>query len=206
MLKDALAHSCNVAFAEIAGELGADVLQHYAELAGFNSRLTVNGIKTAAGRVDVKQAAPVELAWAGIGQYTNTANPLAFMVFMGSIANDGLSVSPAIIARENIFPALAKAEKRMLPEETAKKLKRMLRNNTLTVYGEHRFSGLELCAKSGTAEVGEGKEPHAWFAGFLDREDFPYAFVVVIENGCTGSRTAAAVAASVLHAAVDRYQ
>ena len=203
-LRDALAHSCNVAFAQIAGEVGADALQHYAELAGFNNRLTFDGIKTAAGKVDVKHAAPVELAWAGIGQHTNTANPLAYMVFMGAIANGGLSVAPEIIARENMLPAMTKAEKRILPTETAEKLKEMLRNNTLAVYGESRFSGLELCAKSGTAEVGKGKEPHAWFAGFLDREDFPYAFVVIIENGGTGSRTAAAVAAGVLHAAVAR--
>ncbi|HHX74932.1 MAG TPA: penicillin-binding protein [Firmicutes bacterium] len=203
-LKEALAHSCNVTFADIAMELGAETLTHYAELAGFNNRLTVNGIRTAAGRVDVTQAAPVELAWAGIGQYTITANPLAFMVYMGAIANGGLGVAPELVAREDIFPAVTKAQKRILPEETAAKLKAMLRNNTLAVYGESRFSGLELCAKSGTAEVGKGKEPHAWFAGFLDREDYPYAFAVIIENGGTGSRTAAAVAAGVLQAAVTR--
>ena len=40
-----------------------------------------------------------------------------------------------------------------------------MRNNTISEYGEDNFRGLELCAKSGTAEVG-GMKPHAWFAGF----------------------------------------
>ena len=66
-LEQALAHSCNAAFAQIALELGDAVLQKYANLAGFNSYLVVDGIKTAVGRVDVRNAAAVDLAWAGIG-------------------------------------------------------------------------------------------------------------------------------------------
>ena len=57
--------------------------------------------------------------------------------------------------------------------------------------------------KSGTAEVGEGKKPHAWFTGFLAREDYPLAFVVLIENGGIGSQTAASVARRVLQTAVS---
>ncbi|NLC11250.1 MAG: penicillin-binding protein, partial [Firmicutes bacterium] len=89
-LEQALAHSCNVAFAHIALELGAETLQKYADLSGFNAGLDVDGIKTAAGRVNVLAAEGADLAWAGIGQYTNTANPLNFMAFMGAIANNGV--------------------------------------------------------------------------------------------------------------------
>lgn len=78
-----------------------------------------------------------------------------------------------------------------------------MRNNTISEYGEDNFRGLELCAKSGTAEVGGDEKPHAWFAGFLDREDYPLAFVVVIENGGSGASVAGPVAANVLQVAVQ---
>ena len=66
----------------------------------------------------------------------------------------------------------------------------MMRNNVISSYGEGQYRGLELCAKSGTAEVGGNRMPHAWFAGYMEREDCPLAFVVVVENGGGGSRVA----------------
>ncbi len=204
-LEKALAVSCNTAFAQITLELGADILQEYADLAGFNSRLEVDGIKTAAGNVDVTGVKGADLAWAGIGQYTNTANPLNFMAYMGAIANDGVRVTPRILKERGIlsFIPASYEQKRVLSQKTAEQLKQLMRDSTITASHEEKFKGMELCAKTGTAEVGGGKQPHAWFAGFLDREDFPLAFVVVIENGGFGRSAAAPVAAKVLQAAVD---
>lgn len=199
-LEEALAHSCNTSFAQIALEIGAVRLQEYAEGAGFNSALLVDGIHTVPGRIELAHAGKAELAWAGIGQFTDTANPLNFMSFVGAIGNKGLAVTPTIIARRGLFTSPSPGiKKRILPETTATTLSKMMRHNTVTVYGENNFKGLELCAKSGTAEVGEGKKPHAWFAGFLDREESPLAFVVIIEGGGSGSSAAAAVASAVLH-------
>ncbi len=197
----ALAESCNVAFAHITVELGANTLQEYADIAGFNSSLEVNGIKTAVGKVNVTGAEGGKLAWAGIGQDNDLANPLNFMTYMGAIANGGVRTTPRIISEKGMFSSLG-GNKRILSEDTAKKLGEMMRNNVKSSYGENNYAGLELCAKSGTAEVGEGKKPHSWFAGYLDREDCPLAFVVVIENGGSGSKVAAPVAAKVLQAAV----
>ena len=74
-----------------------------------------------------------------------------------------------------------------------------------TAYGTTRFPNMELCAKSGTAEVGEGQTPHAWFAGFLTNEDAPYAFVVLVENGGGGNAVAGTVAGKVLNVIVNGY-
>ena len=62
---------------------------------------------------------------------------------------------------------------------------------------------MDLCAKSGTGEVGGGKAPNAWFAGFLRNEDAPYAFVVLVENGGSGAEAAGGVAAKVLNTLVN---
>ncbi|MGI6548740.1 MAG: penicillin-binding transpeptidase domain-containing protein [Syntrophomonadales bacterium] len=205
--EEALAKSCNVAFAHITLAIGQDKLQQYAEKAGFNASLEVNSIKTRIGRVNVENAEGGDLAWAGIGQYSNTANPLSFMAYVGAIANDGVRVSPRIL-KDNLLSHLIRSiagKDRILSAETAGKLESMMRNNVLETYGEGNYSGLQLCAKTGTAEVGKGKEPHAWFAGYMDREDCPLAFVVVVENGGGGSRVAGPIARTVLRSAVSRY-
>ena len=46
-LKEAFAHSCNAAFAQIAEELGADTLRRYTEKAGLTSAYSVDGLPTA---------------------------------------------------------------------------------------------------------------------------------------------------------------
>ena len=63
----------------------------------------------------------------------------------------------------------------------------MMANNVRETYGSSRFPNMDICAKSGTAEVGGGKKPNAWFAGFLRNSDAPYAFVVVLEEGGSGA-------------------
>jgi peptidoglycan glycosyltransferase len=206
-LKQALAQSCNIAFAEISLELGGNTLQQYADKAGFNASLKFDGITTAVGKVDVTGAEGGDLAWAGIGQYSDTANPLNFMAYVGSIANDGVRITPRLVSEKGLYSTVfgeRPGKKRILSAETAGKLKTMMRNDVTEVYGENNFKGLELCAKSGTAEVGEGKKPHSWFTGFLDRDDCPLAFVVVVENGGTGSRVAGSVAGKVMKEAVHR--
>lgn len=203
--EEALAESCNIAFAEISLELGGNTLQKYANKAGFNSSLEVDGIRTAAGKTNISDAEGGNLAWAGIGQYSDTANPLNFMAYVGAIANDGVRVTPKLIESKGVASGLLDRpqKKQILSTATAERLGAMMRNNVIKNYGENNFKSLELCAKSGTAEVGGGKEPHSWFAGFLDREDYPLAFVVVIENGGTGSKVAGSVAGKVLQAAVE---
>ena len=205
-LEEALAKSCNVAFAHITLALGADTLQEYAEKAGFNSSLEVNKIKTRIGRVNVKGAKGGDLAWAGIGQYSDTANPLTLMAYAGAIANDGVRITPRILKPgllSKLVGPIARKD-RILSAETAASLGSMMRNNVHKTYGEGYYRGLELCAKSGTAQVGGDKAPHSWFVGYMDRDDCPLAFVVVVENGGGGSRVAGPIAGTVLRSAVSR--
>ena len=89
--------------------------------------------------------------------------------------------------------------------DTAEVLAQLMADNVEKTYGTKRFPNMDLCAKSGTAEVGEGKAPHAWFAGFLRNEDAPYAFVVLVENGGGGNAVAGTVAGKVLNIMVNGY-
>ena len=93
----------------------------------------------------------------------------------------------------------------LIQKDTAEKLADMMANNVVVNYGSNRFPNMDVCAKSGTAEVGGGKQPSAWFAGFLRNEDAPYAFAVVVEEGGNGTISAGGVAAQVLDALVNGY-
>ena len=94
-------------------------------------------MQTAKGKVDVAGAGGADLAWAGIGQYTNTANPLNFMAFMGAIANNGVRVTPTILRNKDMFSIFrSREETKILSPETAAVLAEMMRNNTIVSYGE----------------------------------------------------------------------
>ena len=79
----------------------------------------------------------------------------------------------------------------------------MMNYTVAYAYGRNRFPGLELCAKSGTAEIGDGAS-HAWFAGYL-QSGAPLAFAVVIERGGGGLVQAGAVANTILQTASEMY-
>lgn len=201
-LKQALAHSCNVAFGELAGKVGTKALMEYAEKLGLSESFGCDGIPVKAGTVDLKDADAGDLAWAGIGQYTDQVNALTFMRAMGRIAGGGTGAEPYLMAKitrgeKTAYEAKTETSSRALKAETAAKMTEYLRNNVATIYGDGQFSGLNVCAKSGTAEH-EGETADAMFAGFCVDENCPLAFVVFVENGGSGSAVAAPIAAKVL--------
>lgn len=206
----AFANSCNGVFGQLAAELGAETMERYVTQAGLTSQYKVNGIPTAAGRFDVGTT-PNQLGWAGVGQYNDLVNPCAMMVWMGAVANGGKAAVPQLIQKTETplgTPAsfyLKKQTASLVDRDTASRLADMMANNVAQTYGSSRFPNMDICAKSGTGEVGGGKAPNTWFAGFLRNEDAPYAFVVLVEEGSSGSDTAGAVASKVLDAIVNGY-
>ena len=208
--QEALTKSCNVAFAQISEMLGADVLTEYAEKAGINSTLSFDGITTVSGNFDLSDAATSEVAWAGIGQYTDLINPCSYMVFMGMIANGGSAAVPYMVSSVSngagitTYSADTTYTDAAMTADTAESLAVMMHNNVVNNYGESNFpAGLYVCAKSGTAEVGGDEAPHATFAGFVQSDDYPLAFIVIVENGGYGSSVCTSIAGTVLQACVD---
>jgi penicillin-binding protein A len=201
--EEALAVSCNCGFANLSLILGNESIEKYTEKAGLTHSYSINGIQTAKGSFEYPEN-QVNLAWTGIGQHKDLLNPCSMMVYMGAIANGGKAAVPRLIDGvkfSNGFPAgwfFSRKTNVLIEEETASKLKSMMRNNVIVTYGEDNFPGLDICAKSGTAEVGGNKTPNAWFTGFIRNEGYPYAFVVLVENGGSGSDVAGKVANTVL--------
>ena len=204
-LKKALANSCNCAFAQIVEQVGKDNMIRYAEQFQVTESLEFDGITTAEGKYDVANAAPVELAWSGIGQYTDLVNPCRYMTFMGAVAGGGSAAEPHIVSEVHAGGELAYAAEtarteQLMSEETASTLRSYMRNNVQSVYGAGNFPGLTVCAKSGTSQLGGDEVANAMFAGFVADEEYPLAFIVVVENGGSGSSTCVPILSKVLAA------
>jgi len=202
-LKLAFRNSCNCAFAQVAQQLGADVLQRYASQFLITDSVSFDGITTSSGNYDVSNASEVSLAWSSIGQYTDQINPCRFMTFLGAIAAGGKGLTPYLVKNisvDNIstYSADAATEKRIMSAETAEILREFLRNNVETKYGADNFPGLTVCAKTGTAEVGGDRKPNAMLTGFVADEKYPLAFIVAIEDGGYGSEVCIPIISKVL--------
>ncbi|HZK38890.1 MAG TPA: penicillin-binding transpeptidase domain-containing protein [Clostridia bacterium] len=200
----AMNKSCNSVFAQVAIELGKDKLQLQADAMGLNASFKIGRATTAKGTFSLTGANNLDLGWASIGQYTTLTNPSSMITIMGAIANGGVGLSPFAVDRM-VSPTKIVTQRGStsvstalnINPTTAQELKKMLRSNVKNAYGDSRFPGLEMCGKTGTAQV-DGKEPHAWFVGFSQRADLPLAVVVVIENGGSGARNAIPIANKVL--------
>ena len=207
--ESALACSCNGFFAQLASELGPDVLASYAKKAGLTSSYNVSGLSTARGSFDFTGATVGQVGWAGVGQYNDLVNPCAMLGYMGARARGGDAAVPQLVLKTQsaldlpLSFYLKKKTGTLIRADTAKQVTAMMSNNVQATYGADRFPNMDVCAKSGTAEVGGGKAPNAWFAGFLRNASTPYAFVVLVENGGSGSDVAGSVAARVLNTLVN---
>ena len=207
-LYGAFANSCNCVYAQLAMELGGKTLEKYAEDAGLLASITVNDMATAAGSFAIGES--YELGWSGVGQYHDMVNPCTLMTLMGSIAKEGAPATPRLLYKErsmNGIPHLVPGHSlanATFSKSTCRTLKEMMANNVSATYGQSNFGDLKICAKSGTAEVESGAQPHAWFAGFLDDADHPLSFVVLVENGGSGASVAGNIASQVLQQAVAK--
>lgn len=202
-LKTALAKSCNCYFAQLSQLLGADALTSCVDKYGITDRLTFDGITTIAGSFDITSAAPVELAWSAIGQYTDQINPCRYLAFIGMIAGGGKAASPYIVSQAGSYQAVTTYLDTVMDSNTASVLQEYMKNNTDLIYGQDNFGGLTVCAKSGTAEVGEGEQPHALFAGFVADSEYPLAFIAVVENSGYGSTVCVPIVSQVLARCVE---
>ncbi len=198
--QQAMNESCNCAFAAISLQLGADKLKATAESLGFNTQLYAKEIRLTKSRFSPSTESKAELGWAGIGQSTTYVNPAHFLSIMGAIANGGEGYAPDRIRSlgtfSQIMGRIPSVTVKMNPD-TAAKLDALLRSNVVDKYGDWKFENLQMCGKTGTAQI-DGAKSHSWFAGYSQRDDLPLAVVCIAENAGYGSGVASTVSNSVM--------
>lgn len=202
-LKDAMAKSCNIAFADMAMDIGKDKMTSTAENLGFNDTFKLENIKISKSIYDVSKANDADLGWSGIGQYNDLLNPFHMMIIMGAIANDGVPVQPYLIKymtsnmgiRSHV--GVKSNLDSMMPRNIAGEMSEIMRYTVKNWYGDSMFSPLSVCAKTGTGEV-SGKKPNGWICGYCINDNCPLAFAVIVEDSGYGISSAGPIAQAVL--------
>ncbi len=200
--------SCNCAFAKIADELGGEKLTVTAERLGFNGkRITVSDkISCARCKLNLTESTALDIGWAGIGQYTTLINPCQMLTIISSIANGGTAYSPYLVSEitnpkgEVIFTAKTNNSGEYFTYSVAKSLDNILRSNVKNQYGDWYFPNLNMCGKTGTAEISDDEDakPNALFVGYSQNEETPFAIIVVVENTTSAIKSAVPVASTVM--------
>lgn len=210
-ITQALNQSCNCTFGKLTVEMGRDVMNEYVNKAGLTTRYSINGIQTAASTFDFEADGDEGLAWSGVGQGKDLVNPCAMMVFMGAIGSRGQAAVPQLINSITMHNGLQTSAyitthtDELISPDTAESLAAMMRDDVLENYGQKNFPGLNICAKSGTAELSsdESSSDNGLFAGFLDDPEHPLAFFAMVEGGGYGARSAGRVINTVLQRAIE---
>lgn len=208
----ALRQSCNTPFASLAMELGDDAMREQAAAFGFGEELAVP-LTVTPSRFPATES-QAELAMAAIGQASVRVTPMQMAMVAAAIANDGVQMRPYLVARELtadlevVSTTEAEELREPISASTAEQLTQMMREVVATGTGRNaQIPGATVAGKTGTAEIGQGVAPHAWFVGFAGTGDEPeVAVAVVVENGgregegASGGTTAAPIARDVMAA------
>ena len=204
-LKSALAKSCNCAFAHIAERVGKDNMAKYVKQFQVVDPLRFDGVTAVRGNYDLTGTGVASFAWSCIGQHTDLINPARFMTFMGSIAGGGTAATPYVVSNvtcgeEITYEAETVMMEQIMSREVAETLKAYMRSTVKNVYGDGKFNGLNVCAKTGTSQLGGEEVSNAMFAGFVEDEKYPLAFIAVVEHAGYGATAAMPVVSKVLSA------
>ncbi|WP_341717337.1 penicillin-binding transpeptidase domain-containing protein [Micromonospora sp. FIMYZ51] len=188
------AKSCNTAFATLAPQLGPDGLAATGRTLGLEGQWQV-GLDAFTGKVSANGGA-TEQAAAAIGQGTTLVSPLAMAAATAAVAKGGF-IPPKLILDPAPEPA-AEPGPELNPEAVAA-VRAMMREVVTSGTGSalRNVPGEPVHGKTGTAEYDDNpKNTHAWFVGWQG----DIAFAVFVEQGGSGSGTAAPIAARFLRA------
>ena len=212
-LTEALAISCNTAFARIGLDLGDDALSAQAEGFGFNERLDIP--LTVSPSVYPQDLNAPQTAQSAIGQFDVRSTPLQMAMVSAGVANDGVVMTPYLVAEERApdLSALSITEPEPLSRAVSSEVAEELREMMVTVVsngtgGSAAIPGVSVGGKTGTAQDGN-RPPHVWFMAFAPAEDPQVAVAVIVENGgrlgdaATGGAVAGPIAREVMEAVLQ---
>ena len=209
-MEQAITHSCNCYFIQLAQQIGAQNLRDMAVRFGFSKAdLLADTLQTASGNLpDAQQLEnSAELANFGFGQGLLTATPIQICKMIATIADGGKLLSPYLVQGIYLGGALQQetsfSANRVISEKTANLLRKFMQ--TVVVEGSGQLAtpktggagGKTASAQTGIYDEKEEEIVHAWFGGFYPAEDPQFAIVVFVENGQSGNRVAAPLFAQV---------
>jgi peptidoglycan glycosyltransferase len=214
-LQHALEISCNTAMGYLGMEVGAQALSEQAAKFGFGTTMRIpTRVEPSRFPTGINEA---QTAQSAIGQFDVRVTPLQVAMVSAGIANGGVVMRPYLI--NQVLSADLQTIDRTSPErlgtavssQTAATLTQMLVAVVDQGTGTPaKINGVQVAGKTGTAEQGNGKPPHAWFTAFAPANDPKIAVAVVVEDGgnagseAAGGRLAGPIAKAVMEAVLNQ--
>ena len=215
-LTDALTHSVNTVWGQVAEKLGHDRMAEYMTRFGFDTdppldypdgQMLSSGVYDK-GKLLSPSSKRVDIGRVGIGQERLRVTPLQMAEVAATVANGGVRMKPQLTSRivdvdgrtvDRLAPEVAQ---RVMSPETAKQLTEMMANVVREGTGTAAaLQGIEVAGKTGTAELNIAQRiDQPWFIGFAPRAAPRFAVAVTLENivGGQGGIVAAPIAKNVM--------
>jgi len=221
-LHKGIVQSCDVYFYNVGNRVGIDRIAHYAELAGFGRKTGIDLPHEAEGLVPSSRWKirnfrqkwyAGETVSVAIGQGALTVTPLQLAYAIGGLAMGGIWHRPHLVKN----PAQPEPPRRA--DVNVDHLARIV----YALYGvvneggtgaRARVPGIELCGKTGTAQLasnefvkasklGQSLKDNAWFVGFAPKHD-PEIVVAALYEGGEHGHLAAPIVRDVIKAHFDK--
>jgi penicillin-binding protein 2 len=222
-LHEGLVHSCDTFFYNVGNRMDIDDIAHYAEMVGYGHKTGIDLPHEAEGVVPSRRwkiRTLHEKWYAGenisvaIGQGATTVTPLQMASAIGGIAIGGRWLQPHMISEAVHLVPVRRGEVNL--ENIRKVIDGMygVVNEAGGTGGRARLPGIEVCGKTGTAQLasntllkgtsyGLTHKDNAWFVGFAPRENPEIVVAAFFENGEHG-QLAAPIVRDVLKAYFDK--
>ena len=236
-LTKALAESCDIYFYQLGHKVGVDRLAKYALASGLGNPTGISLEDEAAGLIPTAawKKGRFGVTWqkgetlsVAIGQGYNLATPLQMAVLFAALANGGVRHRPLIINRiettdgKSVFKSESEVTGTLpASPKTLQIIQRGLWevvNNMRGTAWKSRVEGIDMCGKTGTAQLFGRKDdakttdgpvsshliPHAWFVAYAPAVKPRIVVSVIVEHGDSGSRAAAPIAGQLIRLYMSR--
>lgn len=214
-LRRAFAVSSNVAYGQLARDLGAETLVNQANAFGFGQSLGQDFSTTPSIMPDPSVMTEWELAWAGAGQpvgMDHTPGPQTTVmqntVIAAAIANSGVVMDPFFVAqvlapdgtvvKTTQSRSLGQAVSSATADQVKQAMLAVVQSGTGT---DAQIPGVKVAGKTGSAETG-GTNVNSMFVGFAPYDSPTVAISVALEDYDQHDVEAAKIAGIVLTAAL----
>jgi stage V sporulation protein D (sporulation-specific penicillin-binding protein) len=205
-LKDIIKNSDNIGMSYIITQLGLDNFLSYYQKLGLNQKTGID--LQGESRPTLKSSWPeIDLATASFGQGI-VVTQINMLKAFNTIANDGLMVNPTIVDYYTDYlgkkhtPKNKNEQTRVFSSKSTSQMKEILQYAVENgVVNQFRPNNLEVCAKSGTAQVAikgnyTDSSTIASYIGFTPCNNPQFTMIVTINNPKSspwGSSTAAPI-------------
>ncbi|HYS38001.1 MAG TPA: penicillin-binding transpeptidase domain-containing protein [Pseudonocardiaceae bacterium] len=224
-ITDAIAHSCNTAFATLAAQLGPGAIAAQAAKYGFGTSTTIPinvvssclGPRAAGNCMNIQGGTPA-VYQSGIGQRDVQETPIQNAMIAATIANGGREMQPqlveALLAPDlstiQGFTPQVKTDSVISPD-VANSLKAAMLLSENNSGKLNKQANIQIASKTGTAEHGNDPkhtQPYGWYVAFAPADNPQIAVAVVVTAGgnydaaTIGALVAAPVGRAMINAAV----